>query len=79
MNTSFLLAARYNGLPAISADRVREDFFPHLSLVTFYRRLDEGAITLPVTRLDGSQKSPRFINLTDLAAYIDKAAERGRQ
>lgn len=78
MNTAFLLAARYDGLPTICAERVRVDFFPHLSQTTFYRKLDEGAITLPVTRLDGSQKSPRFVTLSDLAAYIDTAAERAR-
>ncbi len=40
MNTAFLLAARFDGIPTISADRVRADYFPHLSLQTFYRRLD---------------------------------------
>lgn len=78
MNTAFLLAARYDGLPAIDADRVRKDFFPHLNRQTFFRRLDAGAIPLAVTRLDSSQKSPRVIALAHLAEYIEEMTERAR-
>lgn len=79
MNTAFLLAARYNGSPLILADQVRKDFFSELSLTTFIRRIEEGAIPLPCVRMSGSQKAKRLIPLPDLATYIDGLSDRARK
>lgn len=80
MNTSFLLMARYNGIPIISLAQVREDFFSHLKLDQFQAKLLRGEIALPVVRMDStSQKSARGILLADLAAYIDAAADTARR
>ncbi|PJE26496.1 pyocin activator PrtN family protein [Pseudooceanicola antarcticus] len=79
MNTAWLLAARYEGLPVIPLERVRQDFFPDLSQRVFLARLADAKIPLPVVRLASSQKSGRGIPLQDLASYIDAAAEKARR
>lgn len=79
MNTAFLLAAKYDGAPLINIDQVRKDYFSELSLATFVRRLEEGAIPLPSVRMSGSQKGKRMIPLSDLANYIDQLVERARK
>ena len=79
MNTAFLLMARYDGMPIIPADRVRADFFPHLTLPKFLRKINEGQIALPLVRMEDSQKSAKGVHLQDLADYLDarrKAAHR---
>lgn len=79
MNTAFLLAAKYGGVPLIDLDEVRLDYFSELSSSTFVRRLEDGSIPLPFVRMNGSQKGRRMIPLTDLASYIDKLMERARR
>ncbi|MCF4098357.1 pyocin activator PrtN family protein [Maritalea sp. P4.10X] len=79
MNTTFLLMAKYDGLPIIPAQQVCEDFFPHLTLPKFLRKVSEGQIPLQLVRIENSQKSARGVHIQDLAAYIDdrrKAAHR---
>ncbi|MEH6740729.1 MAG: pyocin activator PrtN family protein [Sulfitobacter sp.] len=78
MDTTFLLAARYDGAPLIDINTVRRDQFSYMALPTFIRRLEQGAIPLPVVRLSGSQKSSRMIPLIDLAHYIDAKMVRAR-
>ncbi|MFB9232598.1 pyocin activator PrtN family protein [Pseudohalocynthiibacter aestuariivivens] len=79
MNTAFLLMAKYDGMPIIPAQKVCDDFFPHLTLVKFLRKISEGQIALPMVRIEESQKSAKGVHLQDLAAYLDdrrKAAQR---
>ncbi|WP_293795049.1 pyocin activator PrtN family protein [uncultured Bosea sp.] len=72
MNTVFLLMAQYDGRVIVPLDRVCQDFFCHLSLDKFLRKVGAGEIELPITRIEHSQKSARGVHLQDLAAYIDK-------
>lgn len=72
MNTVFLLMAQYDGRVIVPLDQVCRDFFSHLSLDKFLRKVNAGEIDLPVTRMEASQKSARGVHLQDLAAYIDK-------
>lgn len=71
MNTVFLLAAKYGASPVIEAERVREDFYPHLTQKSFRQKLEAGRLDLPVFKLDDSQKAPFFIKLADLARVFD--------
>ncbi|MBS9718966.1 pyocin activator PrtN family protein [Pseudohalocynthiibacter aestuariivivens] len=71
--------AKYDGMPIIPAQKVCDDFFPHLTLVKFLRKISEGQIALPMVRIEESQKSAKGVHLQDLAAYLDdrrKAAQR---
>ena len=79
MNTLFMLMAAHSARPVIDDEQVRQAYFAHLTLPVFRRKLDSGEIPLPFTQMERSQKAPRMITLTDLAEYIDRQAERGRQ
>lgn len=71
MNTSWLLIARYEGLAIIPAEAVCRDYFPHLDTGKFIRKCNEGDITLPLVRIEGSSKAARGVHLLDLATFID--------
>ena len=72
MNTVFLLMAQYDGRVIVPLDLVCKDFFSHLSLDKFMRKINAGEIDLPVTRIEASQKSARGVHLQDLGSYIDR-------
>ena len=48
LNTTFLLMAQYNGKAIIPVDEVRRDFFSHLTLPKFLRKLGSGEIGIPL-------------------------------
>ena len=70
MKTAFLLMAQYDGLAVIPVEYVCRDYFRHLPVEKFLRKVLAGKIALPIARTEGSQK--KGIQLTDLAAYIDR-------
>jgi hypothetical protein len=74
-----MLMARCDARPVIPVEEVRKDFFGALALPTFLRKLTNGEIPLPVVRLDHSQKGPKGIPITDLAAYLDARMEAARR
>lgn len=71
MNTAFLLMAQYGGRAIIEIETVCRDYFPHLKVEQFLRKVGSGEIKLPVTRMEASQKSAKGVHLTDLAQYIE--------
>jgi len=71
MNTAFLLMAQYDAKAVIPAEDVRRDYFPHLTLEKFLRKIGAGEIKLPLVRIEDSQKSARGVALQDLADYLD--------
>lgn len=72
MNTAFLLMAQYSGLAVIPAETVCKDYFSHLTLDKFLRKVNAGDIRLPIVRIEASQKSARGVALQDLADYLDE-------
>jgi Pyocin activator protein PrtN len=72
VNTTFLLMAQYNGRAVIPLETVRLDYFSHLTLAKFLRKVGAGEIDLPILRSEASQKSAKGVHLADLAAYLDK-------
>jgi len=71
MNTAFLLMAQYNGQAVVAIETVCRDYFPHLKIEQFLRKVGSGEIKLPITRMEASQKSAKGVHLTDLAKYIE--------
>lgn len=71
MNTKFLLLAQYHGQLFISLDQICADYFTHLSPAMLERKVLEGKIRLPITRIEPSNKAPRGVHIDDLANYID--------
>lgn len=78
INTMWLLMAQYEGRAMISADQVCRDFFAPLTLPVFLRKVASGEISLPLVRMESSQKGAKMVHLTDLAAFIDARAEAAR-
>ncbi|KQP36360.1 pyocin activator PrtN family protein [Pseudorhodoferax sp. Leaf274] len=72
MNTAFLLMAQYNAQAVIPVEAVVRDYFPHLTVPNFVRKVATGDIKIPLTRIESSsQKAARGVHLTDLADHID--------
>lgn len=79
MKTEFWLAAQYDGRVVIPVGTVCADYFTHLSVDSFLRKVSAGEIKLPIIRMDGSQKAARGVHVEDLAHYLDdlrKAAKK---
>lgn len=72
MNTLFLLLAQYNGRAIVPVETVCKDYFSHLTLPKFLRKVSAGEIDIPLMRAEKSQKSARGVHLQDLADYLDK-------
>jgi hypothetical protein len=79
MNTLFLLMARYNGLPIIPVDVVCRDFFQHLEPEKFLRKVMAGEISLPIVRIESSQKCAKGVPIADLADYLDQQIALARK
>lgn len=72
MKTAFMLMAQYDGLAVIPVAKVVKDYFSHLSVDAFQRKVALGEIRLPLVRIEaGSQKAAKGVHISDLAAYID--------
>lgn len=71
MNTAFLLMAQYGAKAVISVDIVCQDYFPHLTADKFVRKVSAGDISIPLIRMEGSQKCAKGVHLQDLADYLD--------
>jgi Pyocin activator protein PrtN len=71
MKTLFLLMGQYESRAVIPLETVRADYFSHLSMDQFLRKLGSGEIKLPVVRAEASQKAARGVHLEDLAEYLE--------
>ena len=79
MNTAFLLMARYDGLPIIPVDVVCKDYFAHLTVEKFLRKVLSGEISLPIVRMEGKSKRRRASTLpTWLPISTNKPKPRAR-
>jgi hypothetical protein len=79
MKTVFFLMAQYDGLAVIPVEFVCRDYFRHLTVEKFLRKVLAGEIDLPVVRMETSQKSAKGIHVNDLAEYLDKQAAAARK
>lgn len=56
---------------------VRERYFPHLGSDRYFKTLiNKGRIDLQVSRIEPSGKAQTVVYLHNLAAYLDRQAER---
>jgi hypothetical protein len=79
MKTSFLLMAQYDGVAVIPIEWVCRDYFRHLTVEKFLRKVLAGEIPLPIVRMESSQKSAKGVHVNDLAAYLDKQTDAARK
>jgi hypothetical protein len=79
VKTSLALMAQYDGLVVIPIEWVCRDYFRHLTVEKLLRKVLAGEISLPVVRIESSQKCAKGVHVGDLAAYIDRQAEAARK
>jgi hypothetical protein len=79
VKTSFILLAQYDGLAVIPLEWVQRDYFRHLNVEKLQRKVLAGEISLPIIRMEGSQKASKGVHITDLADYLDKVADAARK
>lgn len=79
MKTAHILMAQYDGLAIVPLDLVCRDYFRHLTVDKFLRKVLAGDIALPVVRIEDSQKAAKGVHISDLAAYLDKQADAARK
>jgi hypothetical protein len=70
-NTQFLLLAQYGMRPIITVEELCRDYFAHLTVEKFLRKVSLGEIAIPLLRMEDSQKSAKGVHIIDLAFYID--------
>lgn len=68
--TIFLLAARFDGRPAVDLDEVADMF--GLSGKAANERAAKRILPIPCFRLADSQRAPWMVRIDDLATYIDR-------
>jgi hypothetical protein len=71
--------ARYEGRPIIPLECVVQDYFRHLTVEKFMRKVTAGEIAIPVVRMESSQKTAKGVHINDLAAYLDKQTAAARK
>lgn len=72
VNTAFLLMAQYGGKAVIPVEEICRDYFSHLDVRKFLRKVGSGEIEIPLVRMEQSQKSAKGVHLQDLANYLDE-------
>lgn len=76
MHTAFFLMAQYNSQAVIPVATVVRDYFSHLSVDMFLRKVNLGDINIPLIRIETtSQKAAKGVHVVDLASYIDVRRE----
>jgi Pyocin activator protein PrtN len=78
VKTEELLLSHYK-TPIIPLASVVRDYFSHLNVEKFLKKTLSGEISLPIVRMERSQKSAKGIHVTDLGAYLDKQTEAARK
>ncbi|NML98780.1 Pyocin activator protein PrtN [Paraburkholderia sp. RP-4-7] len=79
MKTVLILMAQFGPRVAIPVEDVRREYFSHLELDKFLEKIARADIPLPVTRVDKSRRTAKFIGMVDLAMYLDAQMEAGRK
>jgi len=71
MKTMMLLMAQYEARAVVPVELVCRDYFAHLTPEKFVRKCSAGEISIPLIRMEGSQKCAKGVHLEDLAIYLD--------
>jgi len=65
-----ILMAQYN-TAILPIEAVCRDYFRHLTVKKLSEKIARGAITLPLTRIEDSQRAAKGVHISHLAAWID--------
>ena len=65
--------------PLLEIELVAQEYF-RLSVDKFVRKINDGQIALPITRMEpNNRKSKKFIALSDLAQYLEERHKEARK
>lgn len=79
MTVTQLLCEQYGATPLLEIDLVARTYFG-LTPDKFLRKVSEGDICLPITRMEpNNRKSKKFIAIADLAHYIEQRNKEARK
>lgn len=73
-----MLFLRYK-MPVVSLNTIVRDYLPHLSENTAKRQANSCALPFPAFRADDSTKSDYFVNLSDVAVWLENQREQARR
>lgn len=79
MSTIWMLLGMYEGRPFVTAAELTRDFFQHLSVEKFVRKVDTGEIDIALMRIEDSTKATRGVHIKDLADYLDRRSHKARE
>jgi hypothetical protein len=66
--------------PCPTLTEIRERYFPHIGSDRYFKTLiNKGRIDLQVSKIEPSGKAQNVVYLHNLAAYLDRQAERSTQ
>ncbi|WP_299692606.1 pyocin activator PrtN family protein [uncultured Vibrio sp.] len=77
LSTKSMLAGVFGMKPCIPLAEITEEFLD-ISFSTAQRKARLNELPFPAFRLGLSQKSPWYVNLDDLAVYIDERSSAAR-
>lgn len=62
--------AQYGATAIVPVELVCRDYFSHLTVPQFVRKVSAGDIAIPLVRMERSQKAAKGVHIQDLANYI---------
>lgn len=78
MNTALLLAAAFDGRPAVPLEEICEQYFG-LSKEKANAKASVNELPVPTFRAAESQKAPRLVHVDDLAKLLDAMRAKATQ
>lgn len=73
-----MLFLRYKS-PVVALNTIIADYLPHLNADTARKKANKCDLPFPTFRTDKSNQSAYFVNLSDLAVWLEQEREQARQ
>ncbi len=78
MDMATMLFLRYK-TPVVALNTIVDDYLPHLNAKTARRKANKYNLPFPTFQTDKSAQSEYFVNLTDLAVWLEKEHQQACQ
>lgn len=73
-----MLFLRYKS-PVVALNAIIADYLPHLNTDTARKKANKCSLPFPTFRTDKSSQAEHFVNLSDLAMWLEQEREQARQ
>lgn len=78
IDVATMLFLRYKK-PIVALNEIIADYLPHLNADTARKKANAQRLPFPTFQTDKSSQAEYFVNLSDLAVWLEKAREQARQ